>query len=349
MSDPPTPPRNPAAASPAATAAPAPANTAQAKIRAALENEGLREALRELEAARAEPEPPAPDPIIVLPEKGGEVIVADVEAAAAYVQPTARRAGPVPQDTLTRVRLDARVDPRRQPTERRLRSEVLPAALLDVTAHETSAAVEQGPAASPWTQEVRAAVIDAAALPSSHAPSSRPPPSVTEKPASARSGRSGGGMSRGVVWAALALVGTAALVVFLAVRPSGRTSGETAGRSTGTPALPSSSFHATGAAPSPTASDTEIEAIGTGATTSGAATGAAASTSAAVPTGAPSVTGAAPLATGSRPAPKRPDDVYVDAAPPPKSVPTVPSSAPTAVPSAASTTGTAQSPPYEEP
>ena len=110
MSDEPKPPPD------APPAPPAPLSSAEAKVRAAMADAGLQQALRELDDSLHEPDPPAPDPVVGIPEKG-EVLVTDTEAAAAYVQPMVRRARPLPQDTLTRVRVDARVEGQRRAAE----------------------------------------------------------------------------------------------------------------------------------------------------------------------------------------------------------------------------------------
>lgn len=300
MSDEPKEPGDRAAAE--AAAAPVPAlGSAEAKMRAALADSGLQEALRELHDAIEEPDPPAPDPVVVLPDPKGEVLIADTEAAAAYVRPTVRRGGPVPQDTLTRVHVDARVDPRRQPTERRLRSEVLDAAAL---------ASSQAP--------------------SSRAPSSQPPPSVIERPASSKAVPSSKRPRRGVVWAGLAMSGTLALVVFLVLRPGSRTSDPIAESGT----AKTSMLAATGAGTTATA--TEIEAAtGAGAIASAAQTtsGAATDTATGAAASSPGTTSApAPWTTSARPVSSGAGDPYIDAALPPKSAPSAATSPPSAVP-----------------
>jgi len=378
MSDEPRAPEDRAAAPPIpATPAP-PLGSAEAKMRAALASSGLRDALRELDDVIEEPDPPAPDPVVVLPDKKGEVLVADTEAAAAYVQPTVRRGGPVPQDTLTRVHVDARVDPRKQPTERRLQSEVLAAA--QGAAQEAAQAARNAEIVgsgvtreeSPWAKPATAAAtaIDPAALPSSHAPSSRapssrapswrgpssrPPPSGLARPASPRAEQ----RKRGVMAAGLVVSGTLAIVVFLVLR-SGTGANELTAASGAASTMGTARLSAMGATGVTTEPDVEAATTGTTttATTVGSATQTASettdtamdATTGAAASSPRTTTTAAPWTTGSRPAPGSTSDVYVDAAPPRPSAPSaVPSTGPSALPSALTTTTAGQPPPYEEP
>ena len=59
---------------------------------------------------------PAPDPVVLLPEKGGQILVAGDEAAEAYVGPTVVKAALSPRMPTEPVKIRADVDPRRQVT-----------------------------------------------------------------------------------------------------------------------------------------------------------------------------------------------------------------------------------------
>lgn len=72
------------------------------------------------------PDPPAPDPVVLLPE-GGRVIAAGEEAAETYVAPTAPLSGPSPRRPTGPVKIRSDVDPRRQPTQPALRAGSSPA------------------------------------------------------------------------------------------------------------------------------------------------------------------------------------------------------------------------------
>ena len=78
---------------------------------------GLIEAVADIERAD---ELPAPDPVVLLPEKGGQVVVTETDAAEAYVGPTVVRTGLSPRMPTGPVKIRADVDPRRQPTLRRV-------------------------------------------------------------------------------------------------------------------------------------------------------------------------------------------------------------------------------------
>src|SRR5262245_50483244 len=107
-------------AAPAAPEATAGLSRTEAKLRAAFGGEQVQAAIERAQAADDLPDPPAPDPVVVLAEKG-DVIVAGDRAAAAYVDPITLQPVTPPRDTLRRVQLDEHIDPRRQPTERRRR------------------------------------------------------------------------------------------------------------------------------------------------------------------------------------------------------------------------------------
>lgn len=303
MSDEPKPPPD------APPAPPAPLSSAEAKVRAAMADAGLQQALRELDDSLHEPDPPAPDPVVVIPEKG-EVLVTDTEAAAAYVQPMVRRARPLPQDTLTRVRVDVRVDPRRQPTERRLRSEVVPKEAAPpstppITVAEPPSARDE----APRSRKARPRVVMAAAI-SLGATLALLVYFVL---------RSGSGVTDAGAQGGAAMLSTASLG---ATPPSPSPSDPAIEASTGLPTVPSAST----ADPAPATSSTSSAAV---VTTSSAA---AVTTSSAAAVTTPTVR-AVPSET-----------------PPSKSLPTSDASAaPSAVPSAAPTTTPGQVPIYEDP
>jgi hypothetical protein len=77
----------------------------------------LMEALQEREEAEDLPDPPAPDPVVLLPEDGGRVLVAEIEAAEAYVPPTDVKVTPGPRMPTGPVKIRSDVDPRRQKTQ----------------------------------------------------------------------------------------------------------------------------------------------------------------------------------------------------------------------------------------
>lgn len=77
----------------------------------------LMEALQERDEAEDLPDPPAPDPVVLLPEDGGRVLVAEIEAAEAYVPPTDVKVTPGPRMPTGPVKIRSDVDPRRQKTQ----------------------------------------------------------------------------------------------------------------------------------------------------------------------------------------------------------------------------------------
>ena len=344
---------------PASPAAP-PLSPGEAKLRAALQAPGVAEAMLLLEQIEDEPPPAAPDPIVVLPEKGGEILIADVEAAVAYVEPTAPQATRVPHHTLTRVHVDDRLDPRKQVTERRLRSEVLPPA------------PEPPPPPSPHTQ-TPARMPAPAPLPlTADVPSSRPPPPSSTSTGVARSGPTRA-PRRGVLGAVFLGSGGAAVLIFLALRfGSPPDQADVPVGATGPTTVANVNTHASGAGG---AEATWPRAASTGAATTGNTVPAAALTGAPTTTGAVAMsnvagaqttaptgihTAAAPPTTSSPKPPPRLEDPYVDAAAPPAktaatpeptappapTAPTTVSSAPTVAPAvttaAASTSSTAR-------
>ncbi|MFO0587432.1 MAG: hypothetical protein U0441_07830 [Polyangiaceae bacterium] len=270
---------------------------AEAKIQAALGDASFEEALQRIEAVRAEPDPAAPDPVVVLPDRHGEAIVAETEAAAVYVQPTRRRPGRVPQDTQTRVRVDAKMDPRRQPTERRLRAEIDAAT---VGAEAAALAVSR--------KEDSATGASMAASASRKEDPSHLPPSVIERDAAAsRAGRSKARGRLGLVWGG-GVFGIA--VVTIAVWGLRAPLGDGAGAAASGPSGFTATMNA-GIAPPPQS--------GGGHPTAAATMASADTTNATSGAVAPSATAAATesaTSSAARTAPKGTDDPYADAAPP---------------------------------
>lgn len=270
---------------------------AEAKILVALGDASFQAALQQIESARAEPDPAAPDPVIVLPDNAGAAIVADTEAAAVYVQPTARRPGRVPQDTMTRVQVDQKVDPRRQPTERRLRAEVLGSDRATGGDAASGGAVDGGDASE----------RDGAL--SSSSPSSRPPPSVIDHGAAvSKPGRAQGRGRFGLVWAGGVLVVAVAVIGVWGLRsPGGDNARSGASGVSGLGAMTNAGIAAASRAGGGDPIDTATMPGGEVSTSGGVG--------AAAPTGTAASTESG-MWSGSRAVPKGTEDPYADAAPP---------------------------------
>lgn len=88
----------------------------------------LLDAMADLQRTEAMPAPPAPDPVVVLPEKRGEVIVAATEAAETYLPPTTVHPAEVPRLPSGPVRIRTDMDLRRRKTMPSLHREALPEA-----------------------------------------------------------------------------------------------------------------------------------------------------------------------------------------------------------------------------
>jgi hypothetical protein len=246
---------------------------------------------------------PAPDPVVLLPEKGGQVVVTSTEAAETYVGPTAVPAVLSPRMPTGPVKIRSDVDPRRAPTLPRVPKSAEPQGVVQPS--------EPHGMAKPAEPQVEEAPAPSVALPSGK---------VSSRPAANKRRRS----PWVVVLAVMFGSAVAAVLMFLIATPGpgGAESGtaapnvhataETSGARTGAQMAMSAPSGCTAACPSV---DTSAGGVSTGRAPSASATSGGGTPAASVTAG-PKV---APIAT---------EDPYVDAATPPGSA--RPSAAPAA-------------------
>ncbi len=171
----------------------------------------LREARAELRRIDDQPDPEAPDPIVVLPEKRGEVLVSQAEAAETYVAPITVQPGEVPRIPTGPVRIRTDMDLRRQKTQPSLGKVAVPAAAVVAPGGEEPSKVAPG-------RNGRGAQV----------PASHPPPPSTQA-ATREPPR------RGRLLFVAATAAVAAVVLFVLLRGPARNGGSGASGAMGAP------------------------------------------------------------------------------------------------------------------
>jgi len=102
----------------------------------------LLDAIADRNRLEALPDPAAPDPVVLVPEKGGRVLVAGEQAAEVYVPPTVPQPGLSPRMPTGPVKLRSDVDPRRQKTQPMLCLPAPMSAVEEATAEAAAAHVD---------------------------------------------------------------------------------------------------------------------------------------------------------------------------------------------------------------
>jgi hypothetical protein len=268
---------------------------------------GLLEAVAEIQRLD---ELPAPDPVVLLPEKGGQVVVTSTEAAETYVGPTAVPTVLSPRMPTGPVKIRTDVDPRRAVTLPRIDEPAEPKGVVQPS--------EPHGMAKPAEPQVEEAPAPSVAVPSGK---------VSSRPAANKRRRS----AWLVVLAVMFGSAVAAVRMFFIATPGPggaesetaatnvHATAETSGARTGAQMAVSAPSGCTAACPSV---DTSAGGVSTGSAPSAGAT--------ATTAGGPL---AASVTAGPKVAPIATEDPYVDAATPPGSA------RPSAAPAASSAPG----------